>query len=74
MAWNDQRSIQFNVRITPEQHARLEQIAADKGFVGGPGLRPDAPNLSLAARWLWGKADQVMAANDVILEWDRSGS
>lgn len=66
------RSLQFNTRITPEQRDRLEQIAREHNFMGGPGLRPDDPNLSLAARWLWGEADKVMREHDVVLEWDRN--
>lgn len=66
------RSVQFNTRLTPEQLHRLEEIAVERGFLGGPGLKPDMPNLSLAARYLMGQADPVMKANDVVLEWDRN--
>lgn len=66
------RSVQFNTRLTPAQLARLEEIAVEKGFLGGPGLKPETPNLSLAARYLMGQADKVMADNDVSLEWDRN--
>lgn len=66
------RSLQFNTRVTPAQRQRLEQIAVERGFLGGPGLKPGEPNVSLAARWLWGQADEVMRANDVSLEWDRN--
>ena len=66
------RSIQFNARITPAQLDRLEAIARERSFFGGPGLKKDEPNLSLAARWLWGEADPVMRENDVVLEWDRN--
>ena len=66
------RSVQTNIRLTPRQNDRLAEIAREQGFLGGPGLRPDEPNRSLAARYLMGKADEEMKANDVSLEWDRN--
>lgn len=67
------RSVQFNVRLTPDQIARLEEIAVEQNLLGGPGVRRDTPNLSLAARWLFAKADPIMGEHDVVLEWDRNG-
>lgn len=63
---------QLGIRMTEAQRARLAEIALENGLTGGPGVKPGEPNLSLAVRHLMGKADKVMAENDLDLTWDRS--
>lgn len=66
------RSVQLAMRVSPEQKERLETIARERGFLGGPGRAPGEPNISLAARWLMGESDREMRENDLVLEWDRN--
>lgn len=72
MTNNEPRSVQLALRVTPEQKTRLEAIAREQGFLGGPGRSPGEPNISLAARWLMGESDQEIRENDLVLEWDRN--
>lgn len=61
---------QFNVRISEEQETALAEIAHEQGLMGGPGKRPDEPNLSAALRFLVAKADPRMAKGPD-MTWDR---
>jgi len=67
------RSVQVNVRLTEDAVALLETIAVERGLVGGPGLKPDTPNVSAAIRSLIGDADERYRKYDLSLEWDRNG-
>ena len=63
-------SKQLNVRISEEQETALAEIAHEQGLFGGPGKRPDEPNLSAALRYLAGRADRRMAKGPD-MNWDR---
>lgn len=63
-------SRQLNIRISEEQETALAQIAHEQGLMGGPGKRPDEPNLSAALRFLVAKADRRMAKGPD-MNWDR---
>jgi len=66
-------SVQVNVRFTDEAVALFEQIAVEEGLLGGPGLKPETPNISKVVRFLAGKADPRYRDCDLSLEWDRNG-
>ncbi|GAA2027847.1 hypothetical protein GCM10009740_16900 [Terrabacter terrae] len=67
------RSKQLNLRVTFEAEEFLQAVARERGLMGGPGLRPDQPNVSAAVRFLMGKADERYKPLDLTLDWDRSG-
>jgi hypothetical protein len=52
---------QFQIRMPERAAERLEQIARDRGFIGGPGRHGgDTPNRAEAVRWLLGQADEKL--------------
>ena len=66
------RSVQVNLRLTPPARALMETIAREQKLLGGPGLKPEEPNVSAAIRYLIGRAEPRYRELDLSLEWDRS--
>lgn len=65
------RSVKIFVRHTPEARDLLEQIAVERGLVGGHGIPPGEPNVAATVRELLEEADPRFRAVALSMEWDR---
>jgi len=65
------RSQAVAVRMSDEQIHALEDIAVERGIIGGVGKRPDEPNISQTIHALLAQADERLAARPS-LEWERT--